>query len=234
MQLASEKERNRGGPAKKVQALELGVFLSLVVPAMVLSFFGTTEGDISFIKVAAASIVRDIGLVLLVLYFVWRNKESHRAIGLRAGNLSGEIMVGILLFIPLYLLLVLLEYIARLAGLETPGGAPAFLIPSGLEETLVAYVLLVVVAFSEEVLFRGYLIRRFHAVTNSKVAAVLLSSGIFAFGHVYEGGTGVLVVGILGVFFAVVYLWRGSLIAPIVLHFFQNFMGMIVLPSLMG
>jgi membrane protease YdiL (CAAX protease family) len=37
----------------------------------------------------------------------------------------------------------------------------------------------------------------------------------------------------LGLMFAVVYVWRQSLVAPIVMHFLQDFPGIVALP-LMG
>jgi membrane protease YdiL (CAAX protease family) len=80
-------------------------------------------------------------------------------------------------------------------------------------------------------MFRGYLILRFKGITASPVAAVLLSAVIFSLGHGYEGTAGVITVGAMGV--ALVYMWRKSLVAPIVMHFLQDFIG-IVLLSLLG
>ena len=36
----------------------------------------------------------------------------------------------------------------------------------------------------------------------------------------------------LGAALAVVYLWRGSLVAPMTIHFLQNFFAMLVLPRM--
>jgi membrane protease YdiL (CAAX protease family) len=41
-------------------------------------------------------------------------------------------------------------------------------------------------------------------------------------------------VGVMGVVFAVVYLWRGSLVAPMVMHFLQDFLAIVVLPLLVA
>jgi membrane protease YdiL (CAAX protease family) len=67
-----------------------------------------------------------------------------------------------------------------------------------------------------------------------KVLAVLLASVIFAIGHGYEGSAGIATVGVMGVIFALVYLWRGSLVAPIVMHFLQDFLAIVLLPILVG
>ena len=71
---------------------------------------------------------------------------------------------------------------------------------------------------------------RLNAVTRRSAAAVILSSIIFALGHGYEGTAGVATVGYMGLFFALVYMWRRSLIAPIIMHFLQDFIAVVVLP----
>ena len=93
-----------------------------------------------------------------------------------------------------------------------------------------AFVLLVVVAVSEEVIFRGYLIRRFVVLSKNPVTALVLSSAIFAMGHGYERSGGMASVAVLALVFGAVYLWRGSLIAPMVMHFIQDFIGIILIP----
>jgi uncharacterized protein len=39
-------------------------------------------------------------------------------------------------------------------------------------------------------------------------------------------------VGAMGAVFALVYVWRGSLLAPIVMHFLQDFLGIVLVPLL--
>jgi membrane protease YdiL (CAAX protease family) len=77
------------------------------------------------------------------------------------------------------------------------------------------------------------LILRFKAVTDRGVAAALLSSIVFSLGHGYEGMAGVISVFSIGVVLALVYLWRKSLVAPIVIHFLTDF-ATIILPTLLG
>jgi membrane protease YdiL (CAAX protease family) len=88
------------------------------------------------------------------------------------------------------------------------------------------------VAFTEESVFRGYLMLRFGQVTGSVVAAVAASSLVFALGHGYEGLSGAISAGVFGALMAVVYRWRGSLVAPIVVHFLQDFTAIVVLAAL--
>ena len=220
-------------PGWKEQLLEVSVFLFLIVPSMALSFFAVKQGSLSFVLVAFATILRDLALVSLILFFIWRNKESIPWIGWTFKNVWKEIGLGIGLYIPFFFAAGLFESALRVAGLSVPSTPlPSFMAARGMAEFLLAIVLVAVVALAEETIFRGYLILRLKAITASPAAAVLLSAAIFSLGHGYEGSAGVLTVGMMGAIFAVVYLWRGSLIAPMIMHFLQDFIGIVLLPLL--
>jgi membrane protease YdiL (CAAX protease family) len=107
---------------------------------------------------------------------------------------------------------------------------PSLLHLHGPLDVAVAIVLVVVVAVAEETIFRGYLLLRFRALDRRPVVGVVLSSLIFALGHGYEGSAGLVTVACSGVAFAVLYLLRGSLVAPMVVHFLQDLVGLVLLP----
>jgi membrane protein YdbS with pleckstrin-like domain len=67
----------------KERLIEVSVFLFLIVPSMILSFFVTRQGKVSFVFVAVSTILRDLALVSLILLFVWRNREPLRVLGWR-------------------------------------------------------------------------------------------------------------------------------------------------------
>jgi membrane protease YdiL (CAAX protease family) len=215
------------------QLLEVSVFLFVIVPSMILSFFAVKQGSLSFVLVAFATILRDLALVSLILFFVWRNGEPVHRIGWTFKNIWKEIGLGIGLYIPFFFAAGLFERALRVVGLSVPSTPlPSFMAARGMVEFLLAAILVVVVALAEETIFRGYLILRLKAVTVSPTAAVLLSAVIFSLGHGYEGSAGVVTVGVMGIVFALVYLWRQSLVAPIVMHFLQDFIGIVLLPLL--
>lgn len=64
--------------------------------------------------------------------------------------------------------------------------------------------------------------------------SIVLSAVIFSLGHGYEGTAGVIKVGMMGLISALVYVWRGSLVAPMVMHFLQDFLSIVLLPLLLG
>jgi len=221
------------GPGRREQGLEVFVFVFMILPSLLLSFVAVGSGGLSFALGGTAIIFRDLGLLFLVLFFLWRNGESFRLLGWRFERRWPDVLLGVVLFFPMTYAAAWVERIARDAGLSPgPKSLPAALAPHGAPELVLATVMVVVVAVAEETIFRGYLILRLKAVAGGTVAAVVLSSIIFSLGHGYEGSAGVVTVGFMGAIFAVVYLWRGSLVAPVVMHFLQDFLGIVAMPLL--
>jgi len=224
-----------GGPGRKEQLLEVCVFLFLVVPSMALSFFAVKQGSLGFVLVAVATILRDLSLVALILFFAWRNGEAMAALGWSVRQGWSDIGLGAVLFVPMTFGAAWLESVLRAAGFSVPATPlPALTPAQDLGQLLLATVLVIIVAVAEETIFRGYLMLRLIAVTESPTAAVALSAVLFSLGHGYEGSAGVITVGAMGAVFAVVYLWRGSLVAPMTMHFLQDFIGIVVAPLVAG
>jgi membrane protease YdiL (CAAX protease family) len=223
------------GLDRKVQLVEVCVFLLLIVPSLVLSLFVIRRGNVGFVVTVLAVIFRDLALVGLLLFFLWRNGESVRRVGWTIRNWWREAALGAALFIPFFFVTAWLDQMLLKVGLPGPSKPlPSFLEAQANYQFVLATVLVVVVALAEETIFRGYLLLRLSVVTRSVGIAVLLSSVIFSLGHGYEGSVGLVTVGVMGVFLALVYVWRGSLVAPIVMHLFQDLLGIVLLPWLSG
>ncbi|MBS0637487.1 MAG: CPBP family intramembrane metalloprotease [Verrucomicrobia bacterium] len=216
---------------RRRELYEFLVVLFLIIPSMVISYFVVQRISPSFDIIANATILRDLSLVALVAYFLWRNQESVSQIGWTHKGIWKEIALGIVLYLVMLIAIVFLEEVLQRAGftLAEPKRFQ-FLHPKGTLEILLAILLVVVVAFVEETIFRGYMLLRLIPLTKSRVTAVLISSFIFAMGHTYEGMAAVFIVGLMGAFFAIIYLWRRSLVAPIIMHFLQDFYGIVVIP----
>ncbi len=216
---------------RRGQVLELLVFLLLVVPSMVLSLFVVGQGGVGFPLTATIVISHDLGLLGLVLFFLWRNREPWASIGWVSRNVGVDVGFGIVLFVPFFFGTAALESVLQQLGLSSPP-MPSYLQARNMTQGILGALLVVVVALAEESIFRGYLLLRLTTATRSTVAAVLISSAIFSIGHGYEGSVGLVTVGAMGAVFAIIYLWRGSLVAPIVMHFLQDFIGIVVVPFL--
>jgi membrane protease YdiL (CAAX protease family) len=225
---AAAKPTLPGGPGRLVQLTELSIFLLLIVPPMIFSFIPVSSGSGAFMLIAISTIVRDLALLGLVYYLLWRNKESFARLGLHLRHVGREALLGLVLFVPMFVLASVVYNIRASSGLQPAPTQNPFQAEAGLAEVLVALLLVVVVAVSEEAIFRGYLMLRFNAAYLSPLASALVSASIFALGHGYEGSAGVVTVGSMGALLALIYLWRKSLIAPIVMHFLQDFVGIVL------
>lgn len=225
-------EQSDKEPGRKVQLLEVAVFLFLIVPSMAVSFLTVRQVGLSFMQVAVSSILNNLALLSLVFYFISRNEEPVRRVGWNFDQLGRDVAWAVILFVPVFLGGNLLESVLQQAGFSAPSRRPSFFDVSGLTQVLGAFLMVIVVAVVEETIFRGYLILRLKTVIGRTSAAVVLASLIFSLGHGYQGTAGAITVFILGVIFALIYLWRGSLIAPMVIHFLTDFTS-IVLPALL-
>ena len=221
-------------PTRKERAAELLVFLFLVVPSIILAYFTQNMVQAGFVLIAASTILRDLALVGLILFFLWRNGESPELIGWASRGVLADAVLGLILSPVVIAMIAALGASLQSLGLSGPQQPlPSFLRPQGTDQIILATLLVVVVAISEETIFRGYLVSRIGDVTGSIPLAVLLSSVIFSLGHAYEGLAGMIAVGVMGAVFAVLLLWRKSLVAPMVIHFANDFAG-IVLVSLLA
>jgi membrane protease YdiL (CAAX protease family) len=215
---------------KREQLIEVAVFLFLIGPSLVLSFFLTGQTHIRFISTAVLTILRDLSLLSLILFFLWRNKESTLRIGWTLQHARIDILLGALLFVPMFFGAASLEQMLKAIGLSVPSTPATVLEPNrSTTDMLVALTLVTIVALTEETIFRGYLMLRFDAILGSSLWSVLVSAFIFSLGHGYEGTAGVVTVGALGLIFGTIYAWRKSLVAPITMHFLQDFVSIVLL-----
>ena len=155
------------------QLAEVSVFLFLITPSLIFSFFAARQGGLGFVPVSIFVMLRDLALVSLILFFIYSNREHVAEIGWTFKNARREIALGILLFVIFFFGAAFLERTLEAAGLSSPRiPEPSFLIPKGIPQSMLAFVMVVVVALSEETIFRGYLILRFKAITESPLGAI--------------------------------------------------------------
>jgi uncharacterized protein len=216
------------GPGRRVQIFEVAIFLLLIVPSMSASFLANAQGGIGFVGTAVLSMLNDLGEVGLVLYFIWRNSEPLQRIGWTLQRLPVELAWGVVLYFPIIYVTAWVERALLSIGLTAPSKMPSMLVAGSHAQIVLAVLLVIVVAIVEETVFRGYLLLRLEAVTRRPWAAVLLSSLVFSIGHGYEGTAGVIRIFFLGIFLSVTYLWRRSLIAPMVIHFIIDFSSIVL------
>ncbi len=168
------------------------------------------------------SILLALGLIRLVL---WLRRSSWREFGLKKPkSWLKTILLAIGGLITVYLVVIIsMPLVTRLTGqpvdkspFETlRGNVPALII--GL------FVVWTLAAFGEELIFRGYLMNTFARVLGNKnggwIFACFINSILFGIGHTYQGISGVILLGIVGLLYALFYLGSGrNLWVPILIH----------------
>jgi membrane protease YdiL (CAAX protease family) len=96
------------------------------------------------------------------------------------------------------------------------------IVPRSRKETLVFAALSCTAGISEEFLYRGFVFMAFFRIlvnyTPPTALAAISSSGWFSLAHLYQGRRGIATTFVVGVLFAAVRIWTGSLIPAVVAH----------------
>jgi membrane protease YdiL (CAAX protease family) len=92
------------------------------------------------------------------------------------------------------------------------------LLPQSLLEILLWIATSITAGICEEMAFRGYVQKQFHALTGSVVMAVLAQGLVFGLFHSYQGWKNVVVISVLGVLYGLLAAWRRNLRANILVH----------------
>lgn len=96
------------------------------------------------------------------------------------------------------------------------------IMPRNLTETLVFAALACTAGVSEEFLYRGFAFMAFVRMGANYMlpitVAAILSSAWFSLAHLYQGKRGLITTFVVGMVFAVVRIWTGSLVPAIVAH----------------
>jgi len=95
--------------------------------------------------------------------------------------------------------------------------------PQDSTERLAFLVVVVTVAICEELIFRGFTQRVLEDWGGgAMVAGIAGSAALFSLAHLYQGRRGVLTTFVVGLLFAGIRSWTGSLLGPFVAHFLAD------------
>jgi membrane protease YdiL (CAAX protease family) len=96
------------------------------------------------------------------------------------------------------------------------------IMPRTSKETLVYVALACTAGMSEEFLYRGFVFMAFvRMIVNfgpPNAVAAILSSAWFSLAHLYQGWRGIITTFVVGVIFASLRIWTGSLIPAVAAH----------------
>src|SRR5277367_758275 len=122
-----------------------------------------------------------------------------------------------------------LVVIVMLVGLQLSIGkspqtakAAFMLAPGNLPEIILWLVLSATAGFCEEIVFRGYLQKQFHAITGSDAAAVTMQAVCFGIAHSYQGVKSIVTITVYGALFGIFAIYRKSLRPGMIQHAMQD------------
>lgn len=174
----------------------------------------------------ASTLGMGIAASLTSAFFVWLDRQPAASIGWTGRAFIRQINVGILTLIGTYASFMILVIFVTLLFPELQDAEPTAqraireMMPDMPMRWMIALMLFV--ALWEEVVFRGFVLTRLHAIVGRWWLAVPLSALIFGSVHIYEGPVAMVVVTLLGVVLALVFIRRRSLVPCIVMHFLHN------------
>jgi membrane protease YdiL (CAAX protease family) len=104
--------------------------------------------------------------------------------------------------------------------------------PQDATERLAFAAVVLTVSICEEFIYRGFVQQLFGTLARGSIAAAAFgSAAMFALAHLYQGRRGLVATFVVGVLFASVCLWTGSLIPSMVAHFVADLTAGFLAPS---
>ena len=227
-QVPSPESRARIDPSQRIVALlevvvcsDFATQLALQATFLALGFNQRNhDGSLNLTYVAALSLIDAVLLIGLILFFLRSHGESPREVFLGRRPVGEEARFGLpLSFAALAIAFTALLLIQGFAPwLRTEEKNPLQDLLTTPRGAAVMAVVLVVAGGIREEIQRAFLLRRFEQWLGGPVVGVVVASVGFGAGHYIQGVDVAVVTGLLGMFWAIIYLRRRSIVAPVVSH----------------
>lgn len=180
----------------------------------------TPDGILDIGFVVVLSLVDTVFLVGLIVMFLMAHGESPRDVFFGHRPVVREARAGIPLILVAFAIaiVVLLSVRAVAPWLRTVEHNPLQDLMKTRQNAILFALVVVVAGGVREELQRAFLLRRFERWLGGSTVGVIVASAAFGAGHIVQGADAVLATALLGVFWAIVYLRRRSVVAPMVSH----------------
>jgi uncharacterized protein len=177
-------------------------------------------GHLRVAYVVTLSLLDAVALVGLVLLFLYAHGERPRDILFGRRSIRAEAAYGIpLILVAIVLgvgvLAVILKFVPSLRTVQH--NPLQELLRSPRDAWLFAFVVIVAGGLREEIQ-RAFLLHRFRVWLGGPIVGLVVTSAAFGVGHALQGADAMIATALLGAFWGVVYLRRGSVVAPMVSH----------------
>jgi len=159
-------------------------------------------------------------VITLMIALLHAHGESASRLWLGDRPLKREALLG-LLFVPLLLIggnLLLNTVRLFLPGLHNVPSNPLEQLARNPANSAALAIVVILAGGVKEELQRAFLLRRFEQHLGGAGVGALVVSVLFGLAHYPQGWDAAIIIGAIGLFWAVVYLRRRSTVAPIVSH----------------
>lgn len=198
-----------------------GPILLLIVASLVVFAFGPWANVpvlAGFLLVFVVSILRHDGFGRLG----FRRPQSWRRVFGLAMLLAFVFEIGSSVFIE--------PFVETFTGVESDFSAFEALRGNLVNTAVMLAIGWIVGGFLEEMFFRGYLVQEVGRLLGGKttgyILGVIVSSIVFGLSHFYQGPTGMIMAGLMGLFFGILYFLNGRNIwLNILVHGFVDTIG---------
>jgi membrane protease YdiL (CAAX protease family) len=182
--------------------------------------FSQAERGLSIEFVAPLLLLDATIVMVLVLWLMRLHGESVRQVFLGSRPIRTEAFIGVLLtFVVFGIVIVVLTLIQRFAPWlhNVPVNPLEGLIRTARDAAVFAMVATFAGGLREE-MQRAFVLRRFERHLGGVRVGLVIFSLMFGAGHALQGWDAAITTSALGAFWGVVYLRRGSIVAPVVSH----------------
>jgi membrane protease YdiL (CAAX protease family) len=232
LELTKNKKALMESKNKRVTLILL-LFLLVGWPLLSYIIMGESKSEMGFegmdpiSQIYLPTIIIEWLIFLLVLLVLKRGKENLSTVGFSKFTLA-NLGVGLAFLLFANITLFGLAYILQFFNLTVPKEI-AFILPRTKTERLFWIILSITAGICEETGFRGYVLTKLNLFFNNWYLTVALSSLSFGLGHFYQGTGGIILTGVYGLLFCLLFIWRKSLIPGIFAHFLQDLFALFTL-----
>jgi membrane protease YdiL (CAAX protease family) len=180
----------------------------------------SADGSLQIGYIVVLSLLDTVFLVGLMLFFLRTHGESPADIFLGTAPIGQEIRRGLpLTLVAMAIAVVVMLTIQQVAPwLHTVEHNPLQDLVRTRRDAVLFGLVVVIAGGVREELQRAFLLRRFERWLGGARVGVVVTSVAFGAGHFLQGADAAIATGMLGAFWAVVYLQRRSAVAPMVSH----------------
>lgn len=180
----------------------------------------TADGSLQIGYIVMLSLLDTVFLIGLMLFFLRTHGESPVDIFVGTAPIGQEVRRGLpLTLVAMGIAVVVMLTIQQVAPwLHTVEHNPLQDLVRTRRDALLFGLVVVVAGGVREELQRAFLLRRFERWLGGARVGVVVTSIAFGAGHFLQGADAAIATGMLGAFWAVIYLQRRSAVAPMFSH----------------